>query len=142
MNPEQISGWFVLLLGMGTVFVGLVVLIALTRIMSALITRYSARKLSARPSSAAERAVANTPPADEPAFVIANRSEFIAAVSAAIAASAGLETAGLRIHSVKQIYAGGGGSRRYETTAAIAAAIAAYTGKDMSGLRIHSVRKI
>lgn len=142
MNPDQISSWFVLLLGMGTVFVGLVVLIVLTKIMSALITRFSARKLRTRPSGAAEAALTNAPAADEPAFAVVNRPEFIAAVSAAIAACAGLDASGLRIHSVKQLSAEGAGSRRSEMTAAVAAAIAAYTDKGMRGLRIHSIRKI
>lgn len=39
----QISPWFVLCLGMGTVFVGLYVLILLTRWMSAIIQKMEAR---------------------------------------------------------------------------------------------------
>lgn len=40
----EISPWFVLCLGMGTVFVGLYVLILLTQCMSAVIKKMDARK--------------------------------------------------------------------------------------------------
>lgn len=40
----QISPWFVLCLGMGTVFVGLFVLILLTQCMSAVIRKFEGRK--------------------------------------------------------------------------------------------------
>ena len=40
----EISPWFVLCLGMGTVFVGLYVLILLTKWMSAILRRIEARK--------------------------------------------------------------------------------------------------
>ena len=83
---------FVCLMGMGTVFFGLICLIALTYLMSFLLRRKAA------PSSSPAPAAAAAPTAPEP-----NQEELIAAVSAAIAEDLGTDITGIRIVSMKKL---------------------------------------
>ena len=81
---------FVCLMGMGTVFFGLVCLIALTTLLG----RVCDRKQQAAPAAAISA------PAAAPAV---NQQELIAAVSAAIAEELGTDITGIRILSVKKL---------------------------------------
>lgn len=86
------SNLFVCLMGIGTVFVGLVCIILLVTLMS-----YVCRKSDAK-------SVAPTPvavPTDVPKPAI--RPELIAAVAAAIAEDMGTDISAIRIISMKQI---------------------------------------
>ena len=83
---ENISSALVMVLGMGTVFVGLIMLILLTKLMSAVIGK----------GKGAEQATA------APAAGISDRKAFDAAIAAAIATYMGNEPEGLRIHSIKR----------------------------------------
>ena len=93
----ELSNTFVVLMGIGTVFFGLVCIILLCYIMS-----FFVQKLS-KP----EVAITSTPtaaPAPTPAkATIANRQEFIAAVSAVIAEELGTDVSAIRILSVKEL---------------------------------------
>ena len=86
------SSVFVIIMGLGTVFFGLVCLIALTTIMGKVLERFNAPVPMEKP-------IMPTPihPATE------NRPEIIAAVSAAIAEELGTDITGLRILSMKRI---------------------------------------
>ena len=84
---ENISSALVMVLGMGTVFVGLIMLILLTKLMSAVIGK----------GKGAEQAKAATVAAG-----ISDRKAFDAAIAAAIATYMGNEPEGLRIHSIKR----------------------------------------
>ena len=84
------SNLFVCLMGIGTVFVGLVCIILLVTLMS-----YVCRKSDAKSVAPAPVAV----PADVPKPAI--RPELIAAVSAAMAEDLGTDITGIRIVSVK-----------------------------------------
>jgi len=86
---ENISSALVMVLGMGTVFVGLIMLILLTKLMSAVIGK-GAEQAKAAPVAAA------------PAAGISDRKAFDAAIAAAIATYMGNEPEGLRIHSIKR----------------------------------------
>ena len=83
---------FVVAMGIGTVFFGLICIIILSCIMSAICVRLG-KKDKAAPVAA---------PA-APVNVIPNRQALIAAVSAAIAEDMGTDPAGIRILSVKKI---------------------------------------
>lgn len=85
-------------LGFGTVFVGLICLILIIKLMSIILAKSNAKK-----TDAPEKASAPAAQAAAPAPEIENRGQFIAAVSAAIAASIGTEVTGLRILSVKKV---------------------------------------
>ena len=80
---------FVCLMGMGTVFFGLVCLIVLTTLLG----RVCGRKQQAAPA-------AISTPAAAPAV---NQQELIAAISAAIAEDLGTDITGIRILSVKKL---------------------------------------
>ena len=86
------SSVFVVLMGMGTVFFGLVCLIVLTSIMGRILGREAA------PAAAAPAAPVAAAPAVEP-----NRQELVAAVSAAIAEELGTDITGIRILSMKKV---------------------------------------
>ena len=86
---ENISSALVMVLGMGTVFVGLIMLILLTKLMSAVIGKgKGAEQAKAAPVAAAAG--------------ISDRKAFDAAIAAAIATYMGNEPEGLRIHSIKR----------------------------------------
>ena len=89
----EYSNLFVCLMGMGTVFFGLICLIVLTAIMGRIIGRPEAVV------PAAATSVRSTAPlAAEP-----DRQELIAAVSAAIAEELGTDITGIRILSIKKV---------------------------------------
>ena len=93
---EQPNSLFVCLLGVGTVFLGLVCLVVLCKIIGALAGKKSK-----------ETAPATTPAAPPGAATtnqhIENRQEIIAAVSAVIAEELGTDVSALRILSFKKI---------------------------------------
>ena len=93
LTAAEPSNAFVVALGMGTVFTGLVCIVILCSIMSAI-----CNKLVAKPAKAAP-----APKAQAPAKVqIANKGEFVAAIAAAIAEETGEDVSGIRILSIKQ----------------------------------------
>ena len=87
------SNWFVVAMGIGTVFVGLACIIVLSYAMSAV-----CRKFVKAPAATA--AAAPAAPAVE---TIPNRQAMIAAISAAIAEDLGTDLTGIRILSVKKL---------------------------------------
>ena len=88
---QEPSTLFVCLMGVGTVFIGLVCIVLICSILS-LISRTAFKS-----DSAAET---NTSAALEPD---ANRQEMIAAISAAIAEASGKDMSAIRILSVKKL---------------------------------------
>ncbi|MBE6024356.1 MAG: hypothetical protein E7231_14420 [Cellulosilyticum sp.] len=88
----EISNTFVILMGLGTVFFGLVCIILICYLMS-----YVIQKLSKPETSAPITTPAPTK------STIANRQEFIAAVSAVIAEDLGTDISAIRILSVKEL---------------------------------------
>lgn len=89
--PEY-GSLFVCLMGMGTVFFGLICLIVLTTIMGKLVGGRAA------PAVAAPAPVVTAPAAAE-----GNRQEIAAAVAAAIAEELGTDITGIRILSMKKL---------------------------------------
>ncbi|MCR4668007.1 MAG: OadG family protein [Clostridia bacterium] len=90
--------WFVCVMGMGTVFAGLIILIFAVKIMGLAFGRGKAQEEEA----AAE--VTRTAPAPSPADPAAVTPEVIAAVSAAIVEDMGLpDITALRIVSIKRV---------------------------------------
>ena len=87
----QYSNLFVCLMGMGTVFFGLICLIVLTTVMGKTVGGRTAPAAAPAPVPAA-------PAAAEP-----NRQELVAAVSAAIAEELGTDITGIRIVSMKKL---------------------------------------
>ena len=84
----EYSSIFVCLMGMGTVFFGLICLILLTALMSRLCV---------------PRKHAITAPPPAPVSVGADQQELVAAISAAIAEDLGTDITGIRILSIKKL---------------------------------------
>lgn len=85
------SNLFVCLMGMGTVFFGLICLIVLTSLMGRICGKNKPEAAPAAPAVAAA-------PAAEP-----DRQQLVAAISAAIAEELGTDISGIRILSLKKL---------------------------------------
>lgn len=85
---------FVCLMGMGTVFFGLICLVALSTLMSAVL-----RSVGKQPAVSAPPVPAPTVPAAGAVIT----PELIAAISAAVAEDLGTDVTGIRILSVKPL---------------------------------------
>lgn len=90
-NTSPVS---VVLLGFGTVFVGLICLIFITKLMSVVIKTFDKKK-TAEPEKAAA-------PVAPVAAEIADRGAFVAAVASCIATVMGTDVSGLKILSIKK----------------------------------------
>lgn len=91
---NEIPNWFVICLGVGTVFVGLIAIIIICKIMSALCGSGKADKSKKTESAPAASAVS---------AVIENRQEIIAAVTAAAAEEMGADVSAIRVLSFKKL---------------------------------------
>ena len=89
------SSLFVCLMGMGTVFFGLICLIVLTMIMGKI--------CGGSPSAAPVPPPAPAAGGPAPATAEPNRQELVAAVSAALAEELGTDITGIRILSLKKL---------------------------------------
>ena len=85
------QNWFVVVMGIGTVFVVLVLIIALCYLLG-LICRVGAK----------EDQAAQTPVSAAPA-AIPNRAELAAAIAAAVAEYSGTDASAIRILSIKKL---------------------------------------
>lgn len=91
------SNTFVVIMGLATVFVGLICIIFVCMIMSAIVRAFA----SAKPE---EKKVAPTAPAASAGTIaIADRDRVVVAISAAIAEEIGEDAAAIRIVSLKKI---------------------------------------
>lgn len=139
----DISPWFVLVLGMGTVFFGLIVIILLVKLMSALLKGKNTAVTSVVEPNITAPTFLPTQPVSKPKMPIADRACLSAVIAAAIASYTGTDAEGLRICRMKTLApAPESADAHNRFVAAIAAAIATETGTDASGLRIRSIRKI
>lgn len=91
LQPETIPNWLVVVMGIGTVFVGLICIIIICKIMSLFFVNKKAKAPEAK-------AVAPAKPQ-----VIENRQEIIAAVTAVIAEEMGKDVNALRVVSFKKV---------------------------------------
>ena len=94
-SEPDVANWFVVVMGVGIVFIGLVCIVVLCSCMSAIIRAVEKNK----PAAAPVKTVTNAPKSN----VIANRGEFIAAVSTAIAEELGTDVTAIKIVSVKPL---------------------------------------
>ncbi len=85
---------FVCAMGIGTVFVGLILLIFVCKIMGMLVGKKSDEL------PAPVQAPMVSPAAQQP---IENKQELIAAISVAVAEELGTDVSGIRIHSLKKL---------------------------------------
>lgn len=90
---EEVPNWFVVVMGIGIVFLGLICIIILCKIV-ALFCK-DKKNVKTEETTGVQTAQQNTP--------IENRQEIIAAVAAACAEELGTDVSALRIHSFKKI---------------------------------------
>lgn len=93
-QPEKIPNWMVVVMGMGTVFVGLICIILICKLMSLFFVG------SKKTETKAE--VKKTAPVTQNT-VIENRQEIIAAVTAVCAEEMGKDVSALRVISFKKL---------------------------------------
>ncbi len=91
--PTEIATWFVCVMGISIVFIGLICLIVLISAMGAIMKRVNARK----------EEKAQPQPAAPVAEAIPNRAELVAAVSVALAEELGKDVRAICIHSIKRV---------------------------------------
>ena len=92
----EVSNAFVVVMGISVVFIGLICIVILCKILSA-ICAIGQKKTETETKSTVTQPVAVTPQ------VIENRQEIIAAVSAAVAEELGADISAIRILSFKKI---------------------------------------
>ena len=92
----EISNGLAVGIGLGTVFVGLICLILICYIMSAIVKLFTNGDKKETPAPAAAAPVATQP-------VVANKGEFAAAIACAIAEDLGTDVTGIRIKSIKKL---------------------------------------
>ena len=90
---------FVVAMDVGTVFVGLICIIFITKIMSLICNGLVKNKPEEKKSPKTQETSAQTTASAE----IINKQEFVAAVSAAIAEHSGKDMDGIRILSIKRV---------------------------------------
>ena len=91
-----IPSWFVIVMGIGTVFIGLVSIIILCKLLAAVCSLIGNKQV--QPQSQA-----CTAPAAAPAQTNTNRQEIIAAIGVAIAEELDVDVNAIRITSIKKI---------------------------------------
>lgn len=82
----QISAWFVVLMGIGTVFVGLVCLVLICSVLGLILSKKK-----------------DKPAQEQEVMDPAKKQEFLAVMTAAIAAKAGTDPGYVRFISVKKV---------------------------------------
>ena len=99
---EQIPSGFVVIMGMGIVFVGLICIVLLCSIMSKVVKILEKKTNVSEPAAAPAPTAVSAPVAavQEP---IANRQELVAAISAALAEELGTDVSAIRILSLKKV---------------------------------------
>ena len=102
-NPLSVNDLYVIVLGIGTVFVGLICIILLCKILS-VCCKLLAKKDNADTSSTSAPAATPIAPAAAPTpAVIPNRRETVAAIAAAIAEDLGKDVSAIRIVSIEKL---------------------------------------
>ncbi len=92
------SNTFVVLMGLGTVFVGLIAIIFICKIMGALCQIFIKEDTKTEPIAAQTSAIAPAQPAP-----VENKQEIIAACCAAIAEELGTDVSGIKVVSFKRV---------------------------------------
>ena len=120
----EVNALFVLFLGMGTVFFGLICLIFLTKLMSAVLKDKSQPQKAPVPVSGQSQAAVDYQPVDND-LMHTDRKLFDAVIAASIASYCDGNMEGMRIHSIRKISSGS--ADRNELIAVIGAVTAIMT---------------
>jgi sodium pump decarboxylase gamma subunit len=91
-----IPNWFVIVMGLGVVFIGLIFIILLCKILGAICSLAETKEKSAPKAAPAPAAAPAVP-------VQGNRQEIIVAIGVAIAEEIGVSAEAIRIKSIKTV---------------------------------------
>ena len=91
-TPNEPAVWFVCVLGIGVVFVGLAALVGLVSLMNVISSKFPDTSKKKKTDSARKKS-----------DVIENKQEIIAAVCAAVAEETGTDISALRVLSFKKL---------------------------------------
>ena len=94
----MVPSWFVVVMGLATVFVGLIAIIFVIMIMGKLVSAF----VKSKPAAVDKQAPLAAAPAASSA-VIADRDKVVVAISAAIAEEIGEDAGAIRIVSLRKI---------------------------------------
>jgi len=89
---------FVVILGISTVFVGLIIIILLCKLMS-----FFVKVTERAPQEPIQSKINSSPNPVSPAAPIQDKGALIAAVSAVVAEELGTSVSNIRIHSIKRV---------------------------------------
>ncbi len=95
VTAPSLPSWFVVVMGMGIVFLGLICIVVLCTIMSKIVRKFD------RNTAAAAPAAVSAPEAAQETIV--NRQELVAAISAVVAEELGKDVSAIRILSLKKV---------------------------------------
>lgn len=98
----EVNDLFVVAMGIGTVFVGLVCIVLLCKILGVCCQLLTKKEGTSSSLEAPATVIAPSPAAPVPA-VIPNRRETVAAIAAAIAEDLGTDISAIRIVSIEKI---------------------------------------
>lgn len=96
----DLPNWFVVVMGMGTVFISLLFLVLICSILGAVCNGFGKKAEETKDTTVMQTV---SQPANNTKTEIPNRAEFVAAVSAAIAEELGTDVTGIRILSIKKL---------------------------------------
>ena len=99
-TAAEIPSWFVVVMGMGIVFIGLICIVVLCTYMSKIVRLLEKNDA---PAAAPAAPVQTQAPAAVQAEPIANRQELVAAISAVLAEELGTDVSAIRILSLKKV---------------------------------------
>ena len=142
---NELSNVYVALMGFGTVFFGLICIVVLCKVMSAVMKGSGTKEApkAAVPAAAPAPQIAAAPAASAGfAVTAANRQELIAASCVAIAEMEGISMDRIRVHSFRQRGGEVTGPERPLLLAAACTAIAETLGTGVENLRVHSFRRL
>ena len=94
----EIPNWFVVCMGLGTVFVGLICIVIILKILGKITSMMDAKSAAKEAIAAPKAEAAQSAPVS-----IQNRQEVIAAISAVAAEELGTDISAIRITSFKQL---------------------------------------
>ncbi len=97
LQPQIVPNWFVVAMGIGTVFVGLICIVILCMVTSLFFRGKSENKTEKKDTATVSTPVTTT------SAPIENRQEIIAAVTAAVAEEMGTDVSALRVVSFKKL---------------------------------------
>ncbi len=96
-----IPSWFVIVMGMGTVFIGLICIVLLCKILGAICSLFDGKSSDSKEIGTPEAQAVSARQTVAPAF--SNRQEVVAVIGAVIAEECGVDVEAIRIKSIKRI---------------------------------------